>query len=30
MVLEIMVLRKIYSVGEYGAEKDIWCWKVWC
>jgi hypothetical protein len=30
MVLEGMVLREIRVVGEYGAEEDMWCWRVWC
>jgi hypothetical protein len=30
MVLGSVVLRKIYGLGEYGAEGDIWCWRVWC
>jgi hypothetical protein len=30
MVLERMVLRKIRGFGKYGAEEDIWSWRVWC
>jgi hypothetical protein len=28
--LDVIVLRKIYGVGKYGAEGDIWCWRLWC
>jgi hypothetical protein len=30
MVLENMVLRKIYGVGKYGVEEGMWCWREWC
>jgi hypothetical protein len=30
MMLESMVLREVYVVGEYAAVGDKWCWKVLC